>query len=808
MVHTVKMAPFWSLLLLQTIVNEAKDISPYRLFSSSPAQSTLIKWANDVRRNGGSVTHSEASQREKHVVEMVNGGVWSPEIYVEYQKFSARLGNVDSASLLLEYGLGPSLHLLSSEKSSVQRFSQYLLSCSLEKVEKYLRDSPGSENFAFVDGNTPLILATTSGCVTLVRLLLKEGADSSLSGSHGLTPLLVAASMGFWEIVEILARNRPDDLFQHHPFANTSALHLAAEMGHELVLSKLCELGVNASATRTFVGGTALHTAAQVGRWQTIAPLIRTPCSLPVDSLMGGDTTALYLSAQHGHWETVQALLDHGANATFAMPVVATARVARGLTSAPQLTGTLVNSEPANGATALHAAAENGHLEVVRVLLTRGKVSPDLLGEIGVAALHLAAQYSHAPVARLLLAANATVDLRSLVDGSTALYSAVGNGNLEMVETLLRAGASALARRGEQEGEPSPLLYSLSLQNSRITSLLFASVPFCACPADPIATRDCHQSDLALLEATMQSTGSSERSLSTTLRTLDRLLDLFARCGDLFSLRDSLGETLLHRAVASGRAAVLRKVVDRLRLLSSERLSVLTRVRSLSGLTPLHNLFLGLASGEQEEGRVITSLLLEAGSEVNGRILSQQGAGEMELLHGATPLYLACSSKAKGIGEIVDLLLVSGADPNMQLLRGDSTLTPLIAAIDRGTVEVARSLLFGPNSPSSAAVKLANPDPPPSTESSTTSLTQSPLLFAVVRGRADVADLLLTAGARCDLTIMRQQSKSLVALSLLDIARQRRDYDTMQVLSSHQDCITPAEDTLKTTVGDRVRDNL
>ena len=53
-----------------------------------------------------------------------------------------------------------------------------------------------------------------------------------------------------------------------------------------------------------------------------------------------------------------------------------------------------LNSEPGNGATALHTAAEEGHVEVAKVLIEMG-ANVDSLA-IGVTPLHLAVQY-HKP---------------------------------------------------------------------------------------------------------------------------------------------------------------------------------------------------------------------------------------------------------------------------------------------------------------------------------------------------------------------------------------------------------------------------
>ena len=55
-------------------------------------------------------------------------------------------------------------------------------------------------------------------------------------------------------------------------------------------------------------------------------------------------------------------------------------------------------------ATALHLAAENGHLEVVRLLLATGKAEVDSKDKYGRTPLSWAAENGHLEVVRLLLA--------------------------------------------------------------------------------------------------------------------------------------------------------------------------------------------------------------------------------------------------------------------------------------------------------------------------------------------------------------------------------------------------------------------
>lgn len=78
------------------------------------------------------------------------------------------------------------------------------------------------------------------------------------------------------------------------------------------------------------------------------------------------------------------------------------------------------------GSTALHAAAERGHVEVVDVLLDNPAVDVDAQRLGGSTALHLAARHGHAAVVDRLLARGANRALKTgILDGMTALEIAV-----------------------------------------------------------------------------------------------------------------------------------------------------------------------------------------------------------------------------------------------------------------------------------------------------------------------------------------------------------------------------------------------
>lgn len=110
--------------------------------------------------------------------------------------------------------------------------------------------------------------------------------------------------------------------------------------------------------------------------------------------------------------------------------------------------GADVNAPDKHGRLALVLAAQNGHTDVVRLLLDNGADvngiciggSSALSGEVGMTALMWATWTGRIETARLLLGRGASVNTKS-VHGNTALLLAEGNGWSDIVEVLKQAGA-------------------------------------------------------------------------------------------------------------------------------------------------------------------------------------------------------------------------------------------------------------------------------------------------------------------------------------------------------------------------------
>ncbi|KAK5072101.1 hypothetical protein LTR51_006586 [Lithohypha guttulata] len=121
--------------------------------------------------------------------------------------------------------------------------------------------------------------------------------------------------------------------------------------------------------------------------------------------------TALVAAASNGNLEVVSLLLDHGAGI--------------------EVTGI-------NELTALVAAASNGKLECVKLLVSRG-ANVHVVG-LGDSALSRAAGGGHAEIVKVLLAAGANIN-----DGSFALAGAAQEGHYEVAKLLIESGADVNA---------------------------------------------------------------------------------------------------------------------------------------------------------------------------------------------------------------------------------------------------------------------------------------------------------------------------------------------------------------------------
>ena len=144
------------------------------------------------------------------------------------------------------------------------------------------------------DGASALFVAAQDGYFDVVSLLLAYKADPNLATTDGGdTPLQMAAQENAADVARALLEHNANPDFVHPKHSNgVTALHIAAQLGNEEVLSVLIEFGgANVNAVRAESGATPLIAAAQRGHANVVHKLLAAGAD-PSVTLVGGKVTA------------------------------------------------------------------------------------------------------------------------------------------------------------------------------------------------------------------------------------------------------------------------------------------------------------------------------------------------------------------------------------------------------------------------------------------------------------------------------------------------------------------------------------
>jgi ankyrin repeat protein len=251
------------------------------------------------------------------------------------------------------------------------------------EVSRLLEEGPHLmevKRSSWLGRQTPLQIAAARRCVGVLRLLVEKGADVNICDTDGDTQLHVAARMGHGDVVSILLSGDVDIVKKGK--GGSTALVMASEAGHTGVVWQLLqhmagngleEMSADVNACNGD-GRTALHCAAQKGHEEVVSALL----SCGADSskrTSKNDNTALMLASYKGHAGVVRQLLQHTGG--------------RGLNEANRF-----------GQMALWGACSNGHMEVLRALLWAG--ADRTIARDGVTPRQVAKKNGHADCVALL----------------------------------------------------------------------------------------------------------------------------------------------------------------------------------------------------------------------------------------------------------------------------------------------------------------------------------------------------------------------------------------------------------------------
>ncbi|CAD6231483.1 GSCOCG00001432001-RA-CDS [Cotesia congregata] len=277
-----------------------------------------------------------------------------------------------------------------------EEIAQFLIrsGCDLNATRKLGPNGEGGDEAR--DNCTPLHLCCQWGLEQVVQTLVEHGANVNARDAEGKTPIHIAIQNQHAEIIALLLCHPNLDLSLRDkkglsPFA--TALTVRNNKAAQAILEKL------PSAAEQFdnKGRNFLHMAIQKGDMESILFL---------------------LSIQAGHAAVVAALLQNGINFD------------------------AVNTD---GDNALHVAVREGHVSVVRTLLTECTLDAETVNLKGRNPLHELARCGRdnaATICELFLECMAQYPINNAdADGNTPLLIAYMKGNGNLCRTLVKAGA-------------------------------------------------------------------------------------------------------------------------------------------------------------------------------------------------------------------------------------------------------------------------------------------------------------------------------------------------------------------------------
>ncbi|TVY45537.1 Ankyrin [Lachnellula subtilissima] len=335
------------------------------------------------------------------------------------------------------------------------------------------------------EGDTPLHQAAYNGYLEIAKLLLDKGAKVESMNYYKRSPLHYAALNGCEDVVKLLlervgghgtvikllyergAQLESEDSDRRTP------LSLATDNGDEAAVKQLIHLGASVES-KDNKGRSPLSWAASNGHEAVVQQFIE---KFP-EQLLSKDSNGripLMWAASASHGAIVNLLLDdrHVDNDTVRAQIEAqnadersTLHFAVGGGS-EEITQKLIdenidqNTKDTQGINAIHIAAEQGHITILKILIDRGlggtnPFDPVLRDKQGRNALHHAAASESGAMISYLLELCPDQAQQHLPDfnGWTPLHWAAQAGSLEVVQNILDSGADAKVREKLKDWSP------------------------------------------------------------------------------------------------------------------------------------------------------------------------------------------------------------------------------------------------------------------------------------------------------------------------------------------------------------------
>lgn len=397
-------------------------------------------------------------------------------------------------------------------------------------------------------GRTALHLAASKGYLEAIETLLSYHSSLASRDSSGLTPLLRAAASLQGAAVKLLLDRGADRqslalYLSTRDSAGRTLLHIAARDGSPASLEVFCRLvssvdpldAQDRSPLSYAAAGAGAETGSRRRDYLQAVQILLVAGADPLRADQKGDSP-LWYAVHQDDGELAALLTTNGAD----IPSIVEA-YDRGDRQIARLLIDVIKdpaAADAKGQTYLHAAAQQGLVELAQAVLDRG-ADVDPVDRFGRTPLSLSAARGYLEIASILLDAGADPD-RPAEMGATPLDLAARQGQTAMAELLLSRGADINPR-----GRTTPLIEAVNARNAEMTGFLLSRGARMDLSDD--------QGMTPLFYCVEARTGISG------LEVLKTLLEQ----GPTVDIRNTQGETPLLRAVLAGRREEAAALLDR-----------------------------------------------------------------------------------------------------------------------------------------------------------------------------------------------------------------------------------------------------
>ena len=686
--------------LMAAIESEHEDVIDFFLKGGANVNPEVIA-TTEVERLGAFPLYTATRKENLSVIKkLIKRGVdinrSAPNGWTSL-KSAAQQGNLEIVKVLLDSGADPNIAddtnytpLMNAVSGEHEEIVKILLKFN---ADPNIQSGENPEDDDWEPGRSALMDAAVSGNVAIARELLKGGANPNLVNSKGWTALHSAVISTSTDMLTLLLKSGANPSVFGNDEEKMSALDLALrrwasedEDDREGGISDVLELMLKKGmpSDRGSLNEAALDLVTE-GHLEVVDLLKNRGFSVDPNYLKNG-ANQLFLTAAFGdaRLKAAELLLQIGADANYKSPA---------------------------GLSVLSLATRSGGVGLARLLLKAGANVMDR-NNANVLAYDLAVIYGHDELIDLLIEhMNQVVPAvdKQADDGTTALMQAAMVSDLKAIKELLAKGADSSRR--DRRGE-SPLSYAVAHDLHEVVQAL-RTVGVETLPGNKMidpksivhaGTQGALGTILDLLDSgtPIDLTDDDGDTALTAAAVHLGVVKVLAKRGADLSHRNGEGKTAYMIAAASNRV----RMVETLK----EAGSPIDEPEELEGLTQMQAMLNALTAkaagsdGEQGDNGFDVEIdgdkLLMACMTGNALAVSRQIAAGADVNYendeGRTPLMMSVAGLARGemsrrrerdFEQIVDSLLMAGADPNRGLM------STLILATTTGRLHLVNAMV-------------------------------------------------------------------------------------------------------------------